>query len=75
MPFMNSVGSTQFVTLKVFDILGREVVTLFNEEKPAGTYKIEFNKQQLLSNGVYFYRLTAEEKSYFQKTRKIILTK
>jgi hypothetical protein len=46
------------ISLKIFDILGREVTTLVNEEKPAGKYKVEFNAANLPS-GVYFYRLTA----------------
>lgn len=50
------------VTLKIFDVLGREVATLVNEEKPAGEYQILFNNQlttnhQLLSSGVLFYQL------------------
>ena len=42
-----------FVTLKVFDVLGREVATLVNEEKPAGSYEVEFNASSL-SSGIYF---------------------
>ena len=37
------IGSRQFVTLKVYDFLGREIATLVNEEKPAGEYEVEFN--------------------------------
>jgi hypothetical protein len=48
-----SIGNTQFVTLKVFDFLGREVTNLINEIKPAGEYEIEFNASELAS-GVYF---------------------
>ncbi len=47
----------RLITLKVFDILGREVTTLVNEEKPAGNYKIKFDSKNLPS-GIYFYRLT-----------------
>jgi hypothetical protein len=43
------------VTLRVFDILGNEVATLVNEEKPAGSYTISFDASQL-SSGVYFYK-------------------
>ncbi len=50
-----------FVSLKVYDILGSEVATLVNEEKPAGEYEVEFNDHsdegQNLSSGVYFYQL------------------
>ena len=45
-----------FVTLKVYDLLGREVATLVNEEKPTGIYEIEFDGSDLPS-GVYFYQL------------------
>jgi hypothetical protein len=50
------ISSTQFVTLEVYDVLGREVATLVNEEKPAGTYKVDFNASSL-SSGVYIYTL------------------
>jgi hypothetical protein len=50
-----AISSTQFVTLKVYDLLGREVATLVNEEKPAGSYNVEFRMQNLqLSSGIYF---------------------
>jgi hypothetical protein len=42
--------------IKVFDILGNEIVTLVNEEKPAGSYEVEFFPSGL-SSTVYFYRL------------------
>jgi hypothetical protein len=58
-------------TLKVFDLLGNEVATLVNEEKPAGVYELNWNVPQL-SSGVYFYRLQAED---FIQTRKMILLK
>jgi hypothetical protein len=44
------------VTLKIYDLLGREVVTLVNEYKPAGEYEINFDAGQL-SSGIYFYQL------------------
>jgi carboxyl-terminal processing protease len=59
------------VTLKVFDLLGREVATLVNEEKRAGSYEVTFNGKNL-SSGVYFYRLQAGE---FVQTKKLILQK
>jgi len=49
-----------YVTLKVFDILGREVSTLVNEHKPAGSYEVEFRPEtgsRELPTGKYFYRL------------------
>jgi hypothetical protein len=48
------------VTLKVYDVLGNEVATLVNEEKPAGSYEAEFSAAELAS-GVYFYKLSAGE--------------
>lgn len=52
------IKETQFVSLKVYDILGKEVAVLVNEEKPAGTYSVVFNAGNL-SSGVYIYRLNA----------------
>jgi len=66
-----SIGNRQFVTLKVFDLLGREIATLVNEEKPAGTYEVEFDGTNLPS-GVYFYQLKAGS---FIETRKMVLLK
>ncbi|MCZ7615741.1 MAG: T9SS type A sorting domain-containing protein [Ignavibacteriaceae bacterium] len=68
-----------FVTLKVYDVLGREVATLVNEEKPAGEYEIEFDGSNLPS-GVYLYRLTAGDPSTssgqkFSETKKLVLLK
>ena len=65
------IGHQSFVTLKIYDILGREVTTLINEEKPAGIYKITFNASNLAS-GIYFYQLKAG--SYIQ-TKKMVLLK
>jgi len=64
-----AIGSRQFVTLKVYDVLGNEVATLVNEEKPAGTFEVEFNAEDLTS-GIYFYTLTAGS---FTETKKMIL--
>ena len=50
------IPSASQVTLKVFDILGREVATLVNEQKSAGTFSVEWNAREVAS-GVYFYRL------------------
>lgn len=63
------VPSSKFVTLKVYDLLGREVATLVNEAKQPGTYDVTFDATNLPS-GVYFYRLTAGE---FVATRKLVL--
>ena len=65
------IANTSFVLIRVYDILGREVATLVNEEKPAGTYKVEFNGSDLTS-GIYFYQLKAND---YSETRKMILLK
>jgi hypothetical protein len=59
------------VTLKVYDVLGREVATLVNEIQDAGVYLATFDGTRLAS-GVYFYRLTASGKD---QVRKMLLTK
>jgi Secretion system C-terminal sorting domain len=64
-------SSLQTVTLKVYDLLGREVATLVNEEKPAGEYEVEFNAANLPS-GVYFYQLKAGE---LAQTMKMVYLK
>ena len=51
-----SAENYSLVTLKVFDILGREIATLVNEQKPSGVYVVNFDGSQL-SSGVYFYKL------------------
>ena len=66
------------VTLKVYDVLGNEVATLVNEEKPAGSYEVEFNSHSglsgigELSSGIYFYTLKVGN---FVESRKMILLK
>ena len=62
---------SQFVTLKVYDILGNEVVTLVNEEKQPGVYEVEFDASSL-SSGMYLYKLQANT---FVQTKKMILAK
>jgi hypothetical protein len=74
-----AVGNKQFVQLKVYDVLGNEVATLVNEEKPAGSYEVNFNASRL-SSGVYFYRLhtgdpSASSGQGFVETKKMILIK
>jgi len=63
------VPSTNFVTLKVYDLLGREMSTLLNEEMKPGTYEMTFYATGLAS-GVYLYRLQAGE---FIDTRKLVI--
>jgi hypothetical protein len=66
-----TIGSRQFVQLKVYDVLGNEVATLVDDYKPAGSYEIDFNASQL-SSGLYMYKLKAGE---FISTKKMILIK
>jgi len=72
-----SLPSQSFVSLKIFDVMGREVAVLLAEELPAGMYKQEWNAADL-SSGVYFYRLEATTTSLgqsgsFTKTKKLLL--
>ena len=64
-------SSLRNVVLKIFDILGREIKTLVNEQKPAGTYEVQFDASQL-SSGVYFYSLQYGE---LRETKKLMLLK
>ena len=64
-----SVPQFSNVVIKVFDVLGKEVATLVNEEKFAGTYELNWNAANLPS-GVYLYQLKAAD---FVQTRKMIL--
>jgi hypothetical protein len=66
-----SLLEPQFVTLNVYDLLGREVQTLVNENKPAGIHTVDFDASELTS-GIYFYHLQAGD---FSKTNKMILLK
>jgi hypothetical protein len=71
-----SVPQSSNVLIKVFDMLGNEIESLVNEEKPAGTYEIEFDSHtgeaRNLPSGIYFYRLQAG--SYIE-TKKMVLMK
>jgi hypothetical protein len=66
-----SIPKSGFVTLKVFDVLGREVSTLVNETRVAGNYSVDFDGSRL-SSGVYFYRIQAGD---FISIKKMMLTK
>ena len=59
------------VKLGIYDILGRKIVTLVNEEKQPGNYEVEFNASKLAS-GIYFYKITAGN---FSETKKLVLLK
>ncbi|HEX9656549.1 MAG TPA: T9SS type A sorting domain-containing protein [Bacteroidota bacterium] len=65
------IGDRGFVSLKVYDLLGREVATLVNQEKSPGSYDVIF-KESGLSSGVYFYRLQAGS---FTQTKRFMLVK
>ena len=63
------------MTLKVYDILGNEITTLVNEEKPSGEYEVEFSPESSIkqpASGIYFYQLKAGE---FIQTKKMVLIK
>lgn len=61
-----------FVSLKIFDLLGREVSVLINEEKEQGNYEAEFKSINEFSAGVYFYKLQA---GAYSSVKKMIITK
>ncbi len=67
------IANPGFVSLKIYDILGREVATLIHEEKQAGEYEVNFDAGKFnLPSGIYFYRLRA---GAFLQTKKLILIK
>jgi len=65
------VSSFGFVSLKVFDVLGKDVATVVNGVRPAGVYSVRWNASSLPS-GVYFYQLRAGD---FVDTKKMVYTK
>ncbi|MCU7497002.1 MAG: T9SS type A sorting domain-containing protein [Ignavibacteria bacterium] len=67
------LGALQRVSLKVFDLLGREVAMVMNEEKPSGNYEVEFLPANYnLPSGTYFYRLNAGN---YMETKKMMYLK
>ncbi|MFZ1279501.1 MAG: T9SS type A sorting domain-containing protein, partial [Ignavibacteriaceae bacterium] len=66
-----AISSGQLVTLKVYDVLGKEIATLVNEEKSVGSYEIGFNASHLAS-GIYYYQLRTGD---YVETKKMILLK
>ncbi|MBN1695290.1 DUF362 domain-containing protein [candidate division WOR-3 bacterium] len=64
-----AIPSTEFVTLEIYNNLGRKIETLVNKQLPNGNYSIEWNAKGL-ADGIYFYRLRAGK---FCTTNKIIL--
>ena len=66
-----AIGNRQFVIVKVYDLLGKEITTLVNQEMPAGIHNLEFDGTGLPS-GTYFYRLEAGN---YAETKKMVLLK
>jgi photosystem II stability/assembly factor-like uncharacterized protein len=70
------VNTLHATSLRIFDILGREITTLVNENKPAGSYSVTFNVETLygasLPSGIYFYQLRAGD---YVETKKMLLLK
>jgi len=73
-----SLSEANFVSLKVYDVLGNEITTLVNEEKHAGSYEVNFSTANLpacsqeISSGIYYYKLTA---GIFSEVKKMIFLK
>lgn len=68
-----TIGNRQFVTIKVYDLLGNEITTLVNDYRDAGIYNVQFTMSNLqLSTGIYFYTLQAGD---FIESRKMMLLK
>ena len=65
------LSANGFTTLKIYDAIGREVVTLVNEVKEAGTYSAQFDGAKL-SSGIYFAKLSSSGKT---QIRKLVLMK
>ena len=65
------IPTASFVTIKVFDMLGKEIATLVNETKSAGYYNVTFDASKLTS-GVYIYTISTNN---FTQSRKILLMK
>ncbi len=83
-PSLPKRKTEEFVSLKVYDILGREVATLVNEEKMPGNYKVIFDARSYrgskLASGIYFYRIDVGNPlsgsgGVFSETKKMILLK
>jgi len=66
-----TIPKSEFVTLKIYNLLGREILTLVNEEELPGNYEVKLDGTNL-SSGIYFYKLQTED---FTQTKKMILLK
>ena len=67
-----STGENSFITLIVFDALGREIVTLVNENQNTGTYEADFEAGNL-SSGIYYYSLFVNQ--VHQDSKKMLLVR
>jgi len=68
-----SISEQSLVTLKIYDVLGREITTLVNEEQQGGSYKVLFTSDMLkqnISSGIYFYKIEAGN---FSDVKKLVL--
>ncbi|MBK7629441.1 MAG: T9SS type A sorting domain-containing protein [Ignavibacteriales bacterium] len=66
-----AIPADDFVSIKLYDVLGNEVTTLVNEQKQAGRYEMLFNASNIAS-GVYYYQINSGS---FTQTRKLVLMK
>lgn len=67
-----NIPKASFVTLKIYDVLGKQVGILADEFKQAGSYRLNYDAGRL-SSGIYYYTLTTSEG--FTETRKMVLNK
>jgi hypothetical protein len=65
------IPKNAFVTLKVYDVIGKEVATLINEVRTAGSYNVDWNAS-FYPSGVYFYKLESKD---FTETKRMLLIK
>ena len=68
---ISTSGKHLLISIKVYNVLGREIATLVNEEKPAGEYEVDFDASKC-SSGIYFYKL---QSGNFTSVKKMILLK
>jgi hypothetical protein len=66
-----SLPKQSFVTLRIYDVLGKEINVLLNDELQPGEYKVKFDAEYL-SSGIYFYKLKSKE---FNQVRKMMLVR